>query len=258
MNIMDKILVKKKERLSAQKQRIPVEELKEKLSPIPRRAFQKAIHVQGQVSLIAELKKASPSKGIIREDFSPEGIARIYQQAGARAISVLTEEDFFQGDLYHLPLIRQEVHLPLLRKDFIFEEYQIYESEVFGADALLLITRILQEEELERLITLTYELGMEALLEVYDQKDLSRALSCNPRIIGINNRNLEDFGVDIENTLRLRDRIPPHITVVSESGINSVEDVLLLKKADIHAVLVGQALLESSDIETKIRAMGLL
>ncbi len=257
MNILYRIVSQKRERLRQQKDRLPLEVLKEKITGmVEGRAFREAISVQGKICLIAEIKKASPSKGVIKQDLSPEKIAHIYQHSGADAISILTEENFFLGDIYHIPLVRNDVTLPLLRKDFIFDQYQVYESKAFGADALLLIARIMDKETLGSLISLSKELNIEPVVEVHDENDLTKALSCSAEIIGINNRNLEDFRVDLSTTMKLREKVSPHCVVISESGINSREDILLLKEIDIDAVLIGEALLKSEDIEAKIKELG--
>ena len=257
MNILDKIIKQKRERLNQRKEKLSLEVLKEKITDIEDgRSFKKAISVTDKLCLIAEIKKSSPSKGIIIEEFSPERLALIYEQSCAHAISILTEEDFFQGDIYHIPLVRNEVNLPILRKDFIFDEYQIYESKAFGADALLFIARILDRETLERFVMLSKDLKIDPVVEVHDENDLTNALRCKAEIIGINNRNLEDFKVDLGTTLRLRDKVSPQCVIISESGIHSMDDILLLKRANINAVLIGEAFLKSGDIKAKIKELG--
>jgi indole-3-glycerol phosphate synthase len=210
------------------------------------------------LKLIAEIKKASPSRGVIRQDFNPAALARIYADNHVAAISVLTESRYFQGSLEYLNDIREALDKdcpPLLRKDFIFDPYQVYESRVFSADSLLLIAAILTPPELEELINIARSLHMEPLVEVHDEAELDAALICKARIIGINNRDLETFKTDIEVTRRLRALIPEDKVVVSESGISTRKDIEMMKELGIDAVLVGEALMASADIPAKIREL---
>ncbi len=206
-------------------------------------------------AVIAEVKRSSPSKGRIREDFDPVGIAGIYEDNGASAISILTERKFFEGNAAYVPQIRRAVGLPLLRKDFIIDPYQIYETRVLGADALLLIARILEAGELRDFIGLASELGLAALVEVHDKADVEKAVSSGARIVGINNRDLATFRTDLDVSIRLAHRIPKGITMVSESGINSRGDIERLMNAGIHAVLVGESLMREKDIGKKLREL---
>ncbi|MEK7851320.1 MAG: indole-3-glycerol phosphate synthase TrpC, partial [Deltaproteobacteria bacterium] len=199
------------------------------------------------------VKKASPSKGVIREDFDHLEIARTYERNGASALSVLTDRHFFQGSIDYLSEIRQMVSLPLLRKDFIFDEYQIFEARGYGADAVLLIAAVLDDKELCDFVKLSLDLGMAPLVEVHDETELERTLKTNAELIGINNRNLQTFKTDINTTVRLMNSIPEDKIVVSESGINTKEDMKLLKDAGVDAFLIGEALMRESDIGKKLR-----
>jgi indole-3-glycerol phosphate synthase len=221
----------------------------------PLRPFRENISRLGKLNLIAEIKQASPSRGLIRQDFDAQKIARIYEEAGAAAISVLTEEHFFKGELASLNRIRKTTATPILRKDFIIDEFQIYESYVYGADAILLIARILEEKKLRDFIALAHKLGLDCLVEVHDVEDLKKALSAGSRIIGINNRDLNSFQTDLKTTARLRPLIPGDKIVVSESGIKDPEDIRELKGLGLNAVWIGEAFLDSSDISQKIRSL---
>jgi indole-3-glycerol phosphate synthase len=210
------------------------------------------------IKLIAEVKKASPSKGIIRPDFDPVDIARIYARNGAAAISVLTEEHHFQGSLQNLKRIRESgaaLNLPLLRKDFIHDPYQVYEARLYGADAILLIVAMLTPQKLEELLSLSHTLGMKCLVEVHTRPELDIALKSNARIIGLNNRDLHTFKVDLSVTGTLRPLIPPEHIVVSESGIQTRADISRLTEMGVDAVLIGEALTASADIAAKMREL---
>lgn len=208
-----------------------------------------------KLQLIAEIKKASPSRGVLRPDLDPVSLARTYRDGGAAAISVLTDENYFQGKLEYLSDIKEEVDVPLLRKDFIIDEYQVYESAAFNADAILLIAAILTRERLEKLIRLCQTLGIDCLVEVHNESELERALTSHARIIGINNRDLNTFEVDIRTTGRLIPLIPQGFTVVSESGILSRADVLKMMEYGVNAILVGESLVTSDDIPAKIKEL---
>ncbi|MEE9365373.1 MAG: indole-3-glycerol phosphate synthase TrpC [Dehalococcoidales bacterium] len=250
-----KIVADKKEELEQRKKAVPVSELE---SRIAQRAgtldFANALKEE-DVSIIAEVKRASPSRGVLCHDFNPVALARTYADNAAAAISVLTESKYFQGNLDHLSEIREEVNIPLLRKDFIFDPYQVYESRAYGADALLLIAAILEGEQLDELLTLSHELGLSCLVEVHNESEVNRALRSGARIIGINNRDLKTFQVDIGTTQRLRPLIPEDTVVVSESGISSRRDIDYLSSWGIDAALVGEALLTSDDIAAKMREL---
>jgi indole-3-glycerol phosphate synthase len=253
--MLDKIVADKKEELKQRKKAVPVSELE---ASIAQRAgtldFAAALKKDG-VSLIAEVKRASPSRGVLCHDFNPVALANTYADNGAAAISVLTESKYFQGNLDHLVEIREAVEIPILRKDFIFDPYQVYESRAYGADALLLIVAILEQEQLDELSTLSHELGLNCLVEVHNESEVDRALRSSARIIGINNRNLSTFSVDINTTQRLRALIPEDRVVVSESGISNRRDIDNLKRWGVNAALVGEALITAGDIAAKMREL---
>ena len=211
----------------------------------PPRGFMRALVDAPGVAIIAEAKKASPSKGLIAPDFDPVQIAVNYQQGGAQAMSVLTDEDFFQGSLSYIPLVRNTVSLPVLRKEFIIDPLQIQEAAAFGADAILLIAAILDRSQLQEFRLQAEELAMDVLVEVHNEQELEATLAAGSRLIGINNRNLNDFSVDLDTTFRLQREIPADLPVVSESGISCREDMLKLKKAGITAALIGESLMRS-------------
>lgn len=220
---------------------------------LPIRDFRAAISVPHSVSLIAEIKFASPSAGMIREYTDPLPIAKTYAKAGAAAISFLTDHKFFGGDLSLLPALKKAVPLPILRKDFIIDEVQVAQSFLSGADAVLLIARILTRPQLERLLISVGELGMTALVEVHDPDDLHKAVAGGANIIGINNRNLETFEVDLETSLKLAPRVPDYCIAVSESGIERETDIQRLMKCGVKAVLVGTSIMKSDDMAQQTR-----
>lgn len=222
------------------------------------RSLVEALKMASGISLIAEIKRASPSLPRINLEVNIMEQARIYEKAGANVISVLTDEHFFKGSLDHLKEIRGEVNLPLLRKDFIFDEYQIYEAKLFGADAVLLIASILNLEKLQELILLARDLGLDSLIEVHSQRDLDKALKTDAEIIGINARNLTTFEIDLQNILNLTPLVPHHKIVVAESGISSRYDVEQLQKVGIRSILVGTVLMQANDITQKIKELKLL
>jgi indole-3-glycerol phosphate synthase len=205
--------------------------------------------------VLAEVKKASPSAGVLRADFDPVAIARIYEAHGAAAISVLTDEPFFQGKLAYLAAIREAVHLPLLRKDFIVDRYQLLEARVSGADAVLLIAEVLDAAALPRLLKEAGDLGLQALVELYDADNVSRVVDSGAGVIGINNRDLRTFVTRLEHTLDLARQIPPDRCLVSESGIRTQSDVRRLQEAGVRAVLVGESLIRSVDIGAQLDAL---
>ena len=219
------------------------------------RDFEKALTSNAGIDLIAEIKFGSPSAGIIRKISDPLAIGFAYEKAGATAISLLTDKKFFKGDLKNLPVLKQAVSLPILRKDFIIDEIQITESARFGADAVLLIARILSVEQLKTLLHASRELGIRALTEIHDKQDLEKSLDCNAHIIGINNRDLDTFEINLNTTLELAALIPRDRLVISESGIHSGEDILALKGLNIQAVLVGSALMGADDPGRKAMEM---
>ncbi len=218
----------------------------------PARDFSLALRRPSGVTIIAEAKKASPSKGVIRADFDPVGIARSYAANGARAVSVLTEEHFFQGHLNYLAMIRRAVEIPLLRKDFIIDPFQVYEARAAGADAFLLIAAVLDTGHLRTLVRLGNNLGMHALVEVHTAEELKTALDADPHIIGINNRNLNTFETNIETSLHLRPLIPDSIITVSESGITTPDDIRRLRACGIDAFLIGETLMRATDPARKL------
>ncbi|MGD9157525.1 MAG: indole-3-glycerol phosphate synthase TrpC [Desulfobacteraceae bacterium] len=219
----------------------------------PLRDFKQAISKPGRINLISEIKFASPSAGTIRDECDPVEIGITYEKAGASAISFLTDKMFFQGEIKNLPVVKKAVSLPILRKDFIIDEIQVREAVSYGADAVLLIARILEVAQLKDLIDLCSEKGLAALTEVHDKKDLEMAIDCGADIIGINNRDLDTFHVDINTTGKLATLVPESYVLVGESGISSGEDVSGLKGKGINAVLVGSALMSSGDPESKVR-----
>lgn len=216
-------------------------------------AFKRNVSRPHRMNLIAEMKKASPSQGIIRGDFNPVRIAVTYETNGAGAISVLTDERFFEGRLEYIRLVKERTSLPVLRKDFIIDEYQIYETVVAGADAMLLIAEILSSAELARFFTIGKGFGIDIMVEVHSEEDIEKALSVRADIIGINNRDLHTFKVDVGCTQRLIRLIPKDTVIVSESGIKTYEDVMFLKSLGVNAVLIGEAFMVSDDIAAKMR-----
>ncbi len=209
----------------------------------------------GKMAFICEVKKASPSKGVIAEEFLYLSIAREYEMAGASAISVLTEPDFFQGRDEYLTEISKEVTIPVLRKDFTIDEYQIYETKWIGADAVLLICSLLKEETLREYLNLCHELGLSALVEAHDETEVQCALRAGAEIIGVNNRNLQTFEVDIMNSIRLSEIIPEEVIYVAESGISTRQDIKALKEAGVDAVLIGETLMRSTDKKQQLEAL---
>lgn len=256
MFILDKICSSKIKEIEERKKQKPLDALEKALNGLqPTRSFNEAIKSTGSVKLIAEVKKASPSAGVIREAFNHIEIAGLYEQGGAAAISVLTDEEFFQGKLEYLTEIKQVVKLPLLRKDFIIDHYQIFETRVAGADAVLLIVRILSNEKLKAFLKLSRELGMDCLVEVHDADELNKALDADAEIIGINNRDLNTFKTDLETTFKLRPLIPERKTIVSESGISTRTDILRLKDCGINAALIGETFMRAPGIIAKMREL---
>lgn len=258
---LHEILKKKREELDETKRQRPINELKKIVAHQQRqiqsdrisRRFLKALKdfSKGGVrktKIIAEIKRASPVKGVLRSEFDPEQIAKTYERHGASAISVLTTRFGFKGDIEHLNLVKRVANIPALRKDFIFDEYQIYESRGYNADAILLIASILEESELKSLFSLALELGMDVLVETHSLEDIAKALNCNADIIGINNRNLKTFEVDLNTTLSLINEIPKDRIIVSESGIKTREDIIMLERNGVDAFLIGATLMRCNDI----------
>lgn len=254
MNILTTIAAKKAERLNVAKVSLPQSELIEHIKCINKpRDFRGAIQRHaGPIRLIAEIKKASPSKGIIRSNFDPIEIAALYESKPVNALSVLTEEDYFQGQLSYISQVREITMKPVLRKDFIFDEYQLYESRACGADAVLLIAAILEQNQAREYLHLATELGLAVLFEVHNGEELEKALYLDAEIIGINNRNLKTLAIDLSTTLRLIKEVPSGKIVVSESGIRTRQDVLTLQDHGIDAMLIGTSFMETPDIGRKI------
>lgn len=257
--ILDEIVAACRKDLADRKRDITLPEMKRlaKAQPDPL-DFKAALKSDKGIRLIAEVKKASPSKGVIKGDFDPIEIALTYASNGAAAISILTEPNYFLGHLYYLKAVEEALgnkQIPLLRKDFIFEEYQVYESRAFGADALLLIAAILTPDKLKTLRDLSRNLGMYCLVEVHNEKELETALGAGAEIIGINNRDLQTFKTDLKTTERLISLIPPGKIIVSESGIKTRADIQKLEKLGVNAVLIGEAFMAAPDIAAKMRAL---
>lgn len=242
--ILDTIVARKREEVAALKKggiTRPDRDI-----PAPRGFVDALVSVAG-VAIIAEAKKASPSKGVIEPDFDPVAIARRYRDGGAHAMSVLTDVDFFQGSIEYIPLVREAVDLPVLRKEFIIDPLQIEEAAAYGADAVLLIAAILDVPMMHDFRQMAGELAMDVLVEVHNEPELDAAIAAGSRLIGINNRNLNDFTVDLETTFRLQRQIPHDIPVVSESGIATIEDMSRLREAGVAAALIGESLMRSTD-----------
>jgi indole-3-glycerol phosphate synthase len=252
MKILETIVAQKKLEVAKLKSE-GVEEPAEQ--PDQPRGFIRALIQAPEIAVIAEVKKASPSKGVICPDFDPVKIAVSYEEGGANAVSVLTDEQFFQGSLDDLARVRQAVTLPIIRKDFIIHELQIEQANAYGADAILLIAAILEGEQIKDYLQMCGELGLDALVEVHDGEELEKSLSAGSRIIGINNRDLRDFTVDLNTTVNLKKEIPQEIPVVSESGIKNQENIKLLQDHGVTAVLVGETLMRSEDRATALRKL---
>jgi len=256
MTILDKIALTKKEEVARLHRERGLDSLKEgALSSPPTRGFRKALQRPGRLSLIAEVKKASPSKGVLRADFDPVAIARAYESAGAHAVSVLTDVPYFQGSIDYLRQARAAIGLPLLRKDFVIDPSQVYEAREAGADAILLIVAMLEKGALSDLQALARRLGMDALVEAHDEEELGIALAAGADLVGINNRNLKDFVVSLDVTRRLLPHCPPGVPVVSESGILTRADAQAVKAAGASAVLVGEGFVRQPDPGAAVRAL---
>jgi indole-3-glycerol phosphate synthase len=261
MSILEEILRHKADEVAERRRQRPLAELQRLVHDLPpSRDFVGALRVtgaggKGGPRVIAEIKKASPSKGVIRPDFDPVAIARTYAANGAKALSVLTDATYFQGHLSFLERISQAVTLPLLRKDFTIDAYQVYESRLAQADAVLLIVAALENGQLAELLALAQELDLAALLEVHTAYEVERILPLQPSLIGINNRDLRTFQTDLETTLRLRPLIPPDVVVVSESGISTTEDMARLREKGVHAFLIGESLMRAADPGVKLREL---
>jgi indole-3-glycerol phosphate synthase len=248
-NILDTLREKSIARVSAAEQVMPLKTIRAEAENLPQNGdypFSAAIK-KGGLSFICEVKKASPSKGVIAEDFPYFEIAKEYESGGAEAVSVLTEPEYFMGELRYLREISESVNIPALRKDFITSEYQIYEAKIYGAAAVLLIVSILEKNQLEQFIKLSKTLGLSALVEAHSADEIKLAADCGANIIGVNNRNLKDFSVDTENAAKLRNAVPPGILYVAESGIRGREDIIRAKEMKADAVLIGESLMRAAD-----------
>lgn len=255
--ILDEIAAKTRERIDARKREQPLAEVRTAAKAMDGNTgfpFEKALAKQG-MSFICEVKKASPSKGVIAEHFPYVEIGREYERAGADAMSILTEPFYFQGSNNYLTAIRKEVSIPLLRKDFTVDEYMLYEAKQIGADAVLLICAILSQTQLEEYAGIARELGLSALVETHDEREIQMALKAGAKIIGVNNRNLKDFTVDITNSVRLRELVPREILFVSESGMKNRADIARLEENGTDAVLIGETFMRSSDKAGMLREL---
>jgi indole-3-glycerol phosphate synthase len=268
MTILDQIVnYKRTQEVPGRMRDLPLEAVEVRAADAPApHDFIAALRSAPGVGLIAEVKRASPSKGVLRTDFDPIQLATTYAANGAACLSVLTDEPYFQGSLAYLTQIRQRLSsdstasdrvepVPVLRKDFIFHPYQVYEARAAGADALLLVAAILSDADLEELLSLTRGLGMAALVEVHSEEELTRVLPLAPRLVGVNNRDLRDFSVDLNTCLRLRPVIPSDVCFVAESGIHTRADVARLAEAGVDAMLVGEALVTAPDVGAKVREL---
>ena len=251
--ILEKIINFKKVEIEKRKNFTPLESFIDKINE-EKRDFKKALRNKN-ITIIAEIKKHSPSRGVLRENFDYKSIAKEYEKGGASAISILTDAKFFWGRNEYLSEVKKEVNLPVLRKEFIIDEYQIYQSAHIGADAILLIAKILEFKQLEKFVDLAHKLKMACLVEIDSQKELQKALSTTAEIIGINNRNLDTFQTSIEKSLNLKKFIPEDRISVSESGIKKREDITELEKADFDSVLIGEALIKEKEIGKKLKEL---
>jgi indole-3-glycerol phosphate synthase len=258
--ILDKIIEQKKLEITKEKQELPLSDIKNQLqnSNIPKNSFIAKIEsdiAKNNIAIIAEVKKASPSKGIIREDFDYLEIAKIYENSGASSISVLTDEKFFQGSKEYLTQIKKEVSLPLLRKDFIIDPYQIYQAKLIGADCILLIMSILSEEEAINLEKIAIENDLDVLVEVHNEEELQKALKLQTKLIGINNRNLKNMTININNSINLSKNIPQGKIIICESGISDKDDIKLMQENNINCFLIGELFMRQNDIGKKLQEL---
>ena len=250
-DVLKKILARKQQEIAERSAKLSIADLKQQVTTAsPVRGFVKALEAKlakGETAVIAEVKKASPSKGLLREHFIPAEIAQSYQAGGAACLSVLTDKDFFQGSELYLQQARAACDLPVIRKDFIVDVYQVYEARAMGADCILLIVAALDDQRLAELYQLAADLGMDVLVEVHDADELKRALRLNLSLVGINNRNLHTFETSLQNTLQLLDKIPAGVIVVSESGLHKSADIKMLKEHQVHTFLIGEAFMRCED-----------
>ncbi len=251
--ILDRIVATKREEIEQARRRVDEAELERRVEGVaPARDFRGALVRHHGIGVIAEVKKASPSAGVIRQDFDPVAIASAYAANGAACISVLTDERYFQGSLRYLEQIRQAVEVPLMRKDFILDRYQLLEARAAGADCVLLIAEILPGDNLPQFLRQAHELGMQALVELYDAENLPRVLDTGATLVGVNNRDLRTFTVRLEHTLELAARVPAEVCLVSESGIRDRGDLERLEAAGVRAVLIGETLMRAPDVGAKL------
>lgn len=259
MNVLDQICEAKKKHIKVQKEIKPLCILEEEIkNTIPSKGFIKRIldfTLSNRIPLITEVKKASPSKGIIREDFNAVEIAKIYEDGGAACLSVLTDEPYFEGKDQYLSAIRKAVKIPLLRKDFMLDPYQIYESRALGADCILLIMAALSDSQAKELYDLAVKLGMDVLVETHDEPEIERAMMLKPAMIGINNRNLKTLDVDLQTGIDLAAKLPANILKIGESGIYTHDDLLRLKNAGFDGFLVGESLMREDDIAAAMKKL---
>lgn len=256
MSILDKIVVSSQRDVVLREKSVHLDQLKEQISRrTDIRDFQGALIGRDRINIIAEIKKASPSRGLLCPSFDPVLLARQYEESGASAISILTEPHYFQGNLDYITEVKKVVRLPILRKDFIITPYQLYEASAYGADAILLIAAILDDSQLSSFIILADKLGLAALVETHNSHEIERALKAGATTIGINNRDLATFSVDIQTSIQLCKLIPPGYTIVSESGIRTREHIQLMIDAGISAVLIGETLVTSGDIPATMKEL---
>ena len=258
-NILQEIVKYKKVEIEESKKLISKESLEKEIKSSPHsKSFLGELvkkNEEGKAGIIAEVKKASPSKGVIRENFNHLQIARDYEKGGAACLSILTDNPSFQGSSEYLKDIRGITNLPILRKDFMIDVYQVYESRSWGADCILMIMKILDNKDLSKLVSVSKDLGMDILFEINSQEELERLLPFNPKMIGINNRNLENFETDIKNSIKIKKNIPDDILVISESGINNTEDIIHLGDHNINNFLIGESLMRSDNISVELNKL---
>ena len=258
-NILQEIVKYKKVEIEESKKLISKESLEKEIKSAPHsKSFLGELvkkNEEGKAGIIAEVKKASPSKGVIRENFNHLQIARDYEKGGAACLSILTDNPSFQGSSQYLKDIRGITNLPILRKDFMIDVYQVYESRSWGADCILMIMKILDNKDLSNLVSVSKDLGMDILFEINSQEELERLLPFNPKMIGINNRNLENFETDIKNSIKIKKNIPDDILVISESGINNTEDIIHLGDHNINNFLIGESLMRSDNISVELNKL---
>ena len=258
-NILQEIVKYKKVEIEESKKLISRESLEKEIKSAPHsKSFLGELvkkNEEGKAGIIAEVKKASPSKGVIRENFNHLQIARDYEKGGAACLSILTDNPSFQGSSQYLKDIRGITNLPILRKDFMIDVYQVYESRSWGADCILMIMKILDNKDLSKLVSVSKDLGMDILFEINSQEELERLLPFNPKMIGINNRNLENFETDIKNSIKIKKNIPDDILVISESGINNTEDIIHLGDHNINNYLIGESLMRSDNISVELNKL---